>query len=77
MGISLTTKRQQSGADATTQANVIPISDTARIATDTGELVRIRAFELYEEGSRIDGRDVEDWLRAEAEIRDAVRKQAA
>jgi len=32
------------------------------------EQVRTRAFELYEARGREDGHDIEDWLRAEAEI---------
>ena len=31
--------------------------------------VRQRAFELYEQHGRQDGYDVEDWLRAEEEVR--------
>ena len=32
------------------------------------EQIRSRAYQLYEERGRLDGYDVEDWLRAEAEI---------
>ena len=32
------------------------------------EEIRRHAYELYEERGREDGHDVEDWLRAEAEI---------
>ena len=31
-------------------------------------MIRARAYELYEEGGREDGRDLEDWLQAEAEV---------
>ena len=34
----------------------------------TEELVRIRAYRLYEERGCEDGHDLEDWLQAEAEI---------
>jgi Protein of unknown function (DUF2934) len=34
----------------------------------TEELVRQRAYQLYEERGREDGHDVDDWLRAEAEM---------
>jgi hypothetical protein len=30
--------------------------------------IRLRAYELYEEGGREDGHELDDWLRAEAEI---------
>jgi hypothetical protein len=32
------------------------------------ETVRTRAYELYEERGREDGRELEDWLRAEEEV---------
>lgn len=32
------------------------------------EEIRARAYELYEQGGRHDGRDQEYWLRAESEI---------
>jgi hypothetical protein len=32
------------------------------------ELIRIRAYELFEERGRLEGYDQEDWARAEAEI---------
>jgi hypothetical protein len=32
------------------------------------EQIRCRAYQLYEERGKLDGYDVEDWLRAEAEI---------
>ena len=34
----------------------------------TEELVRQRAYQLYEERGHEDGHDLEDWLRAEAEM---------
>ncbi|MGO9432799.1 MAG: DUF2934 domain-containing protein [Terracidiphilus sp.] len=30
--------------------------------------IRARAYELYEERGKEDGHDLEDWLRAEAEL---------
>jgi hypothetical protein len=42
------------------------------------EQIRRRAYELYEERGREDGRDLDDWLRAEAEIAGtAVKGMAA
>ncbi len=35
----------------------------------TRDLVSRRAYELYEKRGRTDGEDVNDWLRAEAEVR--------
>ena len=34
----------------------------------TEELIRVRAYQLYEEQGCEDGHDLEDWLRAEAEV---------
>jgi hypothetical protein len=36
------------------------------------ELVRQRAFQIWETEGRPEGRDVEHWLRAEAEVRHAA-----
>ena len=37
-----------------------------------------RAFELYESRGRENGHDIEDWLRAEAELRhEAIRPKAS
>ncbi|MGA8311916.1 MAG: DUF2934 domain-containing protein [Terriglobales bacterium] len=41
------------------------------VTSDPQELeheIRLRAQQLYEEGGREDGHDLDDWLRAEAEI---------
>jgi hypothetical protein len=39
--------------------------------------IRSRAYELYEARGREDGRDLEDWLRAESEITGSAVKTAA
>jgi hypothetical protein len=41
-----------------------------------GDIAR-RAFELYCERGREDGHDVDDWLNAERELRDASGSSAA
>jgi hypothetical protein len=43
----------------------------------TEDEIRRRAFELYEQRGREDGRDVEDWLRAEEEITQSQSRGAA
>lgn len=43
----------------------------ARVASNPQELehqIRQRAYELYEAGGRQDGRELDDWLRAEEAI---------
>jgi hypothetical protein len=42
-------------------------SDTGPL-TLTEDLVRERAYQLYEERGRQDGYDLDDWFRAEAEM---------
>ena len=37
------------------------------------ELIARRAYEIYEERGRCDGDDMNDWLRAEAEIKSAFK----
>ena len=51
---------------------------------DWSDAIRERAYALWEEDGRIDGRDVDHWLRAEEEIangalvpRDGERRKAA
>ena len=50
-----------------TSKKTLPFGRTAA-ETDREELIRIRAYELYETRGREDGHDLEDWLEAEAEI---------
>jgi DUF2934 family protein len=39
--------------------------------------LRSRAYALYEERGREDGHDLDDWLRAEAELKATALKAAA
>jgi hypothetical protein len=41
------------------------------------EQIRLRAYGLYEARGREDGHDLDDWLKAEAEILGTRRKAAA
>ncbi len=53
---------------------------SAAVASDPEELerqIRRLAYESYEERGREDGHDLDDWLRAEAEITGAPTKTAA
>jgi hypothetical protein len=51
----------------------------ANIVTDPNreEEIRRRAYALYEQRGREDGHDVDDWLRAEAEVTAQTMKAAA
>jgi len=42
--------------------------ESANLPANIDEAIRRRAYELYEEQGRKDGHDLNDWLRAEAEI---------
>jgi len=54
-------------------------SNPANIVTDPNleEDIRRRAYALYEQRGREDGHDVDDWLRAEAELTAQTMKTAA
>jgi len=42
--------------------------EAAASAPHRSTLIRVRAYAIYEQRGRADGRDVEDWLKAEHEI---------
>ena len=51
---------------------------SAPVDPDTFEdQIRARAYELYEERGKEDGHDVDDWIRAEAEITLRKHRSAA
>ena len=54
-------------------------SNPPNIVTDPNleEEIRRRAYALYEQRGRKDGHDVDDWLRAEAELTAQTMKTAA
>ena len=43
-------------------------TNSSAIEPESCELIRKLAYEFYEQRGREDGHDLEDWLRAEAEI---------
>jgi Protein of unknown function (DUF2934) len=55
----------------------IPESVPSVTEENREEEIRRRAYELYDERGREDGHDVEDWLRAEAEINGRSERGAA
>jgi len=42
---------------------------------DLRDLIARRAYEIYEERGRCEGDDINDWLRAEAEVKSAMRPE--
>ncbi len=50
-------------------ANRLPIANTDKGSLElTEEYIELRAFQLFEDRGCEHGHDLEDWLRAEAEI---------
>ena len=57
-----------------------PKKQPATVTSDPQELeheIRVRAQELYEARGREDGHELDDWLRAEEEIREKKVRTAA
>ncbi len=51
---------------------------SAIVEPDTLEdQIRARAYELYEERGKEDGHDLEDWVRAEAEVTSSEQRTIA
>jgi Protein of unknown function (DUF2934) len=48
-----------------------------QISTGLEEQIRYRAYQLYEQRGNADGYELEDWLRAEAEILGSKREPVA
>jgi len=46
----------------------------ALTSTPTVEEIRARAYEIYIERGQREGEDLEDWLRAEKELTENIRK---
>ncbi len=55
------------GLEARTPRQMSKLSTTARMKP-THEEIAMRAYELWEKGGRQAGRDLDDWLHAEAEL---------
>jgi len=55
---------------------VIEMPASSEAPNDVREQIARRAYELYEARGREDGHDVDDWLRAEAEIIGEAAKAA-
>ena len=55
--------------------NVVSIGDEMKNELEV--TIRERAYELYEMRGREDGHDIDDWLKAELELRTQMRRAAA
>lgn len=54
---------------AAAQTTLAPKSDESTVLIPSKQQIRQRAYELYEQRGRADGRDLDDWLQAECEIK--------
>ena len=68
--------RQRTDNVLTMPALESPTAVTIASDVTEGDIAR-RAFDLYCERGREDGHDLDDWLNAERELRDAGRFSAA
>ena len=50
---------------------------TTQAPNEIQEQIRHRAYELYEQRGGEDGRELDDWLQAEAEVIQSMEKRAA
>jgi hypothetical protein len=53
------------------------LSQTTEAVREIQEQIRDRAYELYEQRGKVDGQDLEDWLRAESEVTQQEEKTVA
>ncbi len=54
--------------EATVGAAKAEVAKVTTQAVDMQDVIRARAYELYQQRGGDHGRDTEDWLRAEAEV---------
>jgi hypothetical protein len=58
-------------------AKKTPVPVTSEAPNNIEAQIRLRAYELYEARGREDGHDLENWLRAEAEITGSTAERVA
>ena len=51
------------------ETTLAPKSDEPTVLIPIEQQIQQRAYELYEQRGRTDGQDLDDWLKAECEIR--------
>ena len=64
-------------AKRVSSANPEPAVSGAKTNGDLESAIRLRAYQLYEERGRVDGRAHEDWIYAEREILTKQGKRSA
>jgi hypothetical protein len=71
-------KPTSSAAGIALSKNEIAVTEVVQeqLATEPSvDEIRQRAYELYLEGGRVDGRDVDHWLQAERQIAERIRNR--
>lgn len=53
------------------------LDDLFNLDTQRQEVIRRRAFQIYQERGMTDGLEVEDWLQAETELLESERRSSA
>ena len=63
----------------TPRAPTTPVTNTLtpEATTELEEQIRRRAYELYEQRGREEGRELEDWLQAESEVKQSMVETTA
>ncbi len=67
----------EAAAKRTSAANPGPSPSMSKSNGELETAIRTRAYQLYEERGRTDGRDMDDWVRAEREILAQQGKRSA
>jgi hypothetical protein len=60
---------------AITSSSSIAGNQDPRPSGSSLEEIRLRAYEIYVERGRIDGQDLEDWIQAEKELTENIRRR--
>jgi len=75
-----TTKRTRTTKSSKAEKPKATAPEVAKITTEAADMqqaIRRRAYELYLQRGAQDGRDCEDWLRAESEVLERFEAQTA
>ncbi len=56
---------------------LVTTAHPTQAANELKEQIRLRAYELYEQRGGEDGRELDDWLQAEAEVTQSMKRAIA
>jgi len=72
--IESATSRVASRPQADRRVEAAGLPSAGAVREPSFQEVSRRAFEIWEQNGRAPGQDLENWLKAESELRDAVRR---